>query len=235
MRTLCIASGKGGTSKTTLAFGLGVYVAPKPRDGGPPVKADDRPRVAVVDLNLDQATLARWIHDRGRPVFPHLLQVTNFVDDIASLRGAGFDYCIIDTPPDELDVIETAIMEFDCVLVPVKPSTLDLSACRAVTDICRRRRKPFSIILTQVDNRTMFHDVTDAAADKCRKLGPVLPVMFTFRKAHLMAVVDETLKGKAGHEINPEIEDEIAKIWAEVEKIGRPAMTATNGRGADAR
>ena len=46
-------------------------------------------------------------------------------------------------------------MESDSVLVPVKPSTLDLSACPAITDICRRRRKPFSIILTQVDNRTI--------------------------------------------------------------------------------
>ena len=61
--------------------------------------------------------------------------------------------------------------------------------------------------------------MTNAAAENAAS-SEVLPVTFKFRKAHLMAVVDETLKGKAGHEINPEIEPEIAKIWAEVENDG---------------
>lgn len=209
MRAICIASGKGGTSKTTLTAALGAWLA---KTAGT--------KVAIADLNFDQATLTNWWGKRGRPVFPHLLQITDFASDVAALRKTKWHYCLIDTPPDEMDVIETAILEGDATLIPVRPSELDIAACRSVVDLCRRRRKAFAFILTQVDTRQTFKKINDAAAAMLSEMGPVLPVVFPTHKAYLASVADAELRGKTGHEIDKSLEPTIAAIWKEVEKIG---------------
>jgi cellulose biosynthesis protein BcsQ len=216
MRAICIASGKGGTSKSTLTAALGALLT-KDADQ---LELEKRPRVAIVDLNLDQATLSRWWTERGRPVFPHLVKLTNFAADIAVLRATKFNVCLIDTPPDEMDIIETAIIEADATLIPVRPSDLDLGACKAVVDLCRRRRKPFGFILTQVDNRPMYQAINEAAAATLRTMGRVLAVTFPARKAYVASVADPKLRGKTGHEIDKTLEPVLQAIWAEVETIG---------------
>ena len=160
MRAICIASGKGGTSKTTLTAALGAWLA-----------RTDGTKVAIADLNFDQATLTNWWGKRGRPVFPHLLQITDFAGDVAALRKTKWHYCLIDTPPDEMDVIETAILEADATLIPVRPSELDIAACRAIVDLCRRRRKPFAFILAQVDTRPTFKKINDARPPRSARWG----------------------------------------------------------------
>lgn len=209
MRAICIASGKGGTSKTTLTAALGAWLA---RTAGT--------KIAIADLNFDQATLTNWWGKRGRPVFPHLLQITDFASDVAALRKTKWHYCLIDTPPDEMDVIETAILEADATLIPVRPSELDIAACRSVVDLCRRRRKPFAFILTQVDTRQTFKKINDAAAATLGEMGQVLPAVFPMHKAYLASVAEAALRGKTGHEIDKSLEPTIAAIWKEVEKIG---------------
>ena len=46
MRTIVVASGKGGTLKSSLVASLGVYAA-------------SEAKTALIDLNADQATLTR--------------------------------------------------------------------------------------------------------------------------------------------------------------------------------
>ena len=227
MRAICIASGKGGTSKTTMAAALGAWLA----RGFEKLPADKRVKVAIADLNFDQATLTNWWGKRGRPLFPHLLEITDFASDLAALRKAKWHYCLIDTPPDEMDIIETAILEADATLIPVRPSELDIAACRAVVDLCRRRRKPFAFVLTQVDTRSTFKKINDAAIAALGEMGPVLAAVFPMNKAYLAAVADPTLRGKTGHEIDKALGPTIAAIWEEVEGIGVPeAEPATSKR-----
>jgi len=216
MRAVCIASGKGGTSKTTLTAALGAWLA-RGHEKQPPEK---RIKVAIADLNFDQATLTNWWGKRGRPLFPHLLQITNFADDLGALRQANWDYCLIDTPPDEMDIIETAIIEADATLIPVRASELDIAASRAVVDLCRRRRKPFAFILTQVDTRQPFKKINAAAIALLEEMGTVLEETFPMHRAYLASLADPTLRGKTGHEIDKGLESDIAAIWKAVEKIG---------------
>jgi cellulose biosynthesis protein BcsQ len=232
MRAICLASGKGGTSKSTLTAALAAWLA---RDSTK-LPADKRAKVAIADLNFDQATLTDWWGKRGRPLYPHLVQLTNFAGDLAALRKTNWHYCLIDTPPTDLDVIETGILEADATLIPVRPSDLDISACRAVVDLCRRRRKPFAFILCQVDTRPAFRKINDAAIERLGEMGHVLSTTFPMNKAYLTAVADPALRGKTGHEIDKTLEPTIAAIWREVEKIGAskevdaPATTTAKRR-----
>jgi cellulose biosynthesis protein BcsQ len=222
MRAICIASGKGGTSKSTLTAALGAWIA----RGFEKLPADKRTKVAIVDLNFDQATLTNWWGKRGRPLFPHLLEVSDFAGDMAALRKTGWHYCLIDTPPDEMDIIETAILEADATLIPVRPSELDIAACRAVVDLCRRRRKPFAFLLVQVDTRPAFKKINEAAIAALSEMGQVLRASFPMNKAYVASLADPALKGKTGHEIDKALDPTIAAIWAEVEKIGVPEVAS---------
>ena len=230
MRAICLASGKGGTSKSSLTAALAVWLA---RDSAK-LPADKRVKVAIADLNFDQASLTEWWGKRGRPVSPYLLQLTDFAGDLAALRKANWNYCLIDTPPTDVDLIETAILEADATLIPVRPSDLDISACRTVVEICRRRRKPFAFILCQVDTRPAFRKINDAAIEALGEMGTVLSSVFPMNKAYLAAVADPTLKGKTGHEIDKALEPTISAIWKEVEKIG-PAKSEAPATAAPKR
>jgi cellulose biosynthesis protein BcsQ len=226
MRAICIASGKGGTSKSTLTAALSAWLA----RGYEKLPADKRVKVAIADLNFDQATLTRWWGKRGRPLFPHLLEITDFASDMAALRKAKWNYCLIDTPPDDMDVIHTAILEADATLIPVRPSEIDIAACRAVVDLCRRRRKPFAFILTQVESKPDFRKINNAAVEALRATGhgKVLETPFPMNKAYVASITDRTLQGKTGHEIDHKLEANIAAIWAEIEKLGDPVEDLSN-------
>ena len=209
MRAICVASGKGGTSKTTLVASLGAWLA---KDGD---------KVAIVDLNLDQASLTNWWIQRGRPTFPFLVDLTNFADDVEALRRTKWKVCLIDTPPDEMDVIESAILEADAVVIPVRASDLDIQACKAIVDLCERRRKPYGLLLVQIDTRAPYRKINDAARAQLTGIGRVLSPVFTANRAYSASVVDPTLRGKAGFEVDASLEQEIADIWEAIETIGR--------------
>ena len=59
MRTITVASGKGGSTKTTCTATLAVRAA---KDG----------RVGMIDLNEDQASLTDWWINRGKADNPTL-------------------------------------------------------------------------------------------------------------------------------------------------------------------
>ena len=106
------------------------------------------------------------------------------------------------------------------MLIPVRASELDIAACKAVVDLCIRRRKPFAFILVQVDTRPAFRKINDAAVATLQEIGRVLPVMFTMNKAYVASIADAKLRGKSGFEIDKSLEPEIEAICDLVEHIG---------------
>ena len=61
MRAICI---EGGTSKSTLTAALGAWLV----RGFEKLPADECTKIAIVDLNFDQATLTNWWGKHGRPL-----------------------------------------------------------------------------------------------------------------------------------------------------------------------
>jgi chromosome partitioning protein len=204
MFTVAIASGKGGTCKTSLTAALAVCATAEAR------------RVAIIDLNADQASLTAWWLARGRPANPYLVELEKLATDLRALAATGWQFCIIDTPPDAMDVIEAAVFESDAVVIPVRAASLDIEASRAIVDIAKRRRKPHAYILAAVDTRPAFRDVNKAALADLAKLGPVLGAQLPYRKAYITAMAE----GKTGHEVDTTLAREVAGIWKDVKAIG---------------
>ena len=74
MRTIAVASGKGGTGKTTLTSALAMRAS------------DDFKAVGMLDLNHDQASLSQWNATRGELLNPKLMPVPEYREGRAQVR-----------------------------------------------------------------------------------------------------------------------------------------------------
>ncbi|MBF0509443.1 MAG: ParA family protein, partial [Deltaproteobacteria bacterium] len=115
MKTIVLASQKGGVGKTTLAAHLAVAAE----------KAGDGPCV-LIDTD-PQASLAEWWNGRTADT-PKFAPVTlkELSDKLALLDAAGFTYAFVDTPPAITESIRTVVKLADFVLIPTRPSPHDL-------------------------------------------------------------------------------------------------------------
>ena len=121
MLTVALVSQKGGAGKTTIAINLAVAS-----------ELAGRPAV-VVDLD-PQASAATWGDSREAeaPVVVSA-QAARLAEVLATAREHGAALTLIDTAPHA----EAAARTADLVLVPCRPSVLDLRAVTASQDIAR--------------------------------------------------------------------------------------------------
>ena len=205
MKVISICSPKGGATKTTLTALLAVRAA------------KDSKRVAMFDLNVDQGNLTQWWSVRGREPNPGLyIDVEDIAADATSLARQGADWLFIDTPPLDMDVIETAVALADLVLVPVRCSMLDVGSIGPVVEMCRARRKPFRFVLSAVDAK--HKGIVATTADLLAQMGPILDVRVSYRVGYINAMT----VGKTGPEEDKALAGEIDALWSEVKALASP-------------
>lgn len=199
MRTIVLASRKGGAGKTTLSCHLAVEAE---RAGAGPV--------AVIDTD-EMAGLSKW-WDARMATTPLLVRAE---PDLASalkvLRGAGVKLVIIDTPPALNGAVATTIAHADLVLIPVQPSPDDLRAVGVTVDMVNQTKKPLAFIINRVKPRVRL---TGEAAIALSQHGVVAPHFVWDRTDYAAAKVD----GLTAPEVDKEGKSakEIADLWTYV-------------------
>lgn len=173
MRVLSIVSTKGGVGKTTLAVHLAV--------------AAHQSGEGTLILDLDpQKSAVQWWKDRKRTIAERGIAPGALFDvwpadagGLAQLidraEQGGFNLIVIDTPPHADFPAARAVEMADLVLMPVRPSCLDLHAAKATIALIRDLKKPAFFVVNQVPHNSQVTgiDASDFLEAKGIKKGPL--------------------------------------------------------------
>jgi len=197
MRTLVIASQKGGVGKTTLAGHLGVMA--ELTGAGP---------VALIDTD-PQGSLSSWWNERraDAPLFASVA-ITNLPNHLVELEKAGVKLAIIDTPPAVTDTIRQVLAVADLVLIPTRPSPHDLRAVGSTVELIEQAGKRMVFVINGAAPRAK---ITGEAAVALSQHGTVSPVTLFQRTDFAASMID----GRTVQEIDPNSRsaDEVKKLW----------------------
>jgi len=186
MKTIVVASQKGGSSKTTTVALLAVEAQ----------RVGDGP-AWIVDTDK-QGSLSRW-HDRRESGLANLT------------RKHSAAFCFIDTAPAISAQSASIILLADLILIPVQPSPVDLWAVAETVEMVRDAGKQFLFVMTKANAQA---NITAQSVAALSHHGPVSQTFIANRTAYAVAMAggntapELSPKGPAA--------TEIAALWKEV-------------------
>ena len=197
MRTLVLASQKGGVGKTTLAGHLAVMAE---QSGEGPV--------ALIDTD-PQGSLAAWWNERKAevPLFA-TVDVDGLAGHLQNLADAGIQLAIIDTPPAVTEMIRKVLKSADLVLIPTRPSPHDLRAVGTTVGLVEEADKRMVFVINGAAARAK---IAGEAAVALSQHGTVAPVTIFQRTDFAGSMID----GRTVQELDPHgrSADEIRALW----------------------
>jgi chromosome partitioning protein len=199
MNVIVLASTKGGAGKTTISAHLSCEAE---RCGHGPV--------AIIDAD-PQASLARWWNARQSDT-PTFVQTTlkNLPGQIQALKVRGYRLVVIDTPGADVSHIRSILRTADLVLVPSRPSPLDLGTLNATVEMIEIEKKPLMFVLNAVTARTR---ISAQAVMALSEHGPVGAILHQ-RTDYAAAMTDGRVAGEL--DASSKSQEEIAKLWQQV-------------------
>jgi chromosome partitioning protein len=137
---LALLSQKGGSGKTTLAVHLAVALG------------QDR-RVVLVDTDPQRSAAAWWLG--GKRETPELVEAAagEIVGAVRRIRAAGAGVVIVDTMPSVVSDVASIVRAADYVLIPCRPSVLDLRAVGGTVAVVKSTRTAAAIVLNAAPSR----------------------------------------------------------------------------------
>jgi chromosome partitioning protein len=205
MRTIAIASQKGGAGKTTLA----VHLATAATMAG----------YSALIIDTDpQATASRW-SDWRSGADPEVIDCgapSLLAKKLQQAKELGADFVVIDTPPHAEAMAREACKLADLVLVPCRPQAFDLAAIETTAALVTGTGKPgFVVFMGGPPNApAVYRDARELIEGNADTAGiglPVSPAMLAQRAAYGHAVAE----GKAAQELDmtSKAGEEVAALW----------------------
>nr|WP_237181089.1 ParA family protein [Roseomonas haemaphysalidis] len=199
---MALLAQKGGAGKTTCALHLAVIAQQRGL------------RTILVDCDPQRSASAWW--KARESATPELVETTpdKLGQVIEAAAEDGAQLLVIDTRPSvERDTAEVA-RRSDFILIPTRPSILDLRAIGATTEVVKAAKKPAAVLLNSCPpGRGIFEGGITAEARKgLAAYGlPVVPVSITQRAALAHALID----GQAVTEFEPKgkAAQELTRLW----------------------
>lgn len=219
MNVLVFASRKGGSGKSTLAAHLAAQIA---RPSRPTLLIDADP----------QGSLSLWHEIRGAEN-PGLKRGSrNMGETLKAAKQAGYEWVLIDTPPNKAGAVAEAIRLATLVVIPACPGLFDLDAVHDTIALCRELRKPYAVVINGAPPKrqdTEAPAVTEARTELTAAEVPVWSGQITHRADFSLALS----AGDGAKEYDPDSSaaTEIAQLWTAIDR----SVKAINGAYKTAR
>lgn len=210
MIVIAVANSKGGVGKTTLTAALAVEAA------------KTSPRVAVYDADKGQGSITFWLKSRKHAENPSVFEGADTVADaIDALRHDSWDYVFIDGPPQSLLTTQELIDVADFVIVPIRPSSIDLAATQDAIELVRDAKAAYIIVINGA--RTKNSKLADAARGFLFNHGlPIYEHAIVQRDSYASAMAT----GRTGPERDKEAAAEITALWDQIKPLAIAAAKA---------
>ena len=219
MNVLVFASRKGGSGKSTLAAHLATYIASPTR------------RTLLIDAD-PQGSLSFWHKIRGKENPPLRHGARHLADAIKAAKREGYEWVLIDTPPDKSATVVEAIKQATLVIIPMRPGVFDIAAVQDTVELARELRKPYAAVINGAPpkrNEQEVAIVTDARGALNALKIPVWAGQVTHRADFSQALTE----GEGAQEFEPgsHAAEEMERLWTAIDR----SMKAVHGayaRGA---
>ena len=204
MKTIAL-TGKGGAGKSTTATNLAVVAY---RQGL---------KVGLVDID-PQGSLNDWRRMRGAADIPARGCRAEQLQDMLVLgERARLDWLLIDMPPVLAAHTLSIVNAVDFVLLPMRPTILDVAVTRKWVSLLRSAARPFGVVINAAPPRRQGIDapMVRDARDALRCIGaPLWPGQITHR--HVIPLT--TLGGRGVAETEPAgpAAAEYAALWRSI-------------------
>jgi len=151
MNVISFVTQKGGSGKSTTAASIAVAAY------------QDGRRVFMLELDR-QGTLTDWIESRKAEDGPEFerIDATQLDKALSTLKEAGYELVIIDTPGVDNPHINAVMRVSDLCLIPCRPTATDLRGCLPTVQSLIRLERSFAFVLTQCPARSARVDETRA-------------------------------------------------------------------------
>lgn len=202
MKIVVVANQKGGAGKTTITMHLAVCA-----------EADGCGPVSLMDTD-PQASLADWWNSRQAltPTFANV-ELENITAHLQALEQEGVKLVFVDTPPQVTETIRKVVTVADLVIIPSRPSPLDLRATTKTVELVEQEGKPMIFVINGAAQRAK---ITGEAAVMLSQFGKVAPVTLFQRTDFAQALND----GRVAQELDEKSRaaSEIGDLWKYVRK-----------------
>lgn len=200
MKTIVLATQKGGAGKSTLTRNLAVQAV---KDGR---------KVAILDLDPQGTTAAWWgareADDIELVTLPAASQIPAAQE---ALKSEGVEFLFIDTPGKNDPGLGHALKAASLVLIPVQPSPDDLRAIGQTLAAVDEAGRPYAFVMSRTVRSRLLDDAIRAVAAQ----GRVAPINIASRVVYPETAADGTAAPEAG---DSKAIAEIAALWAYVEE-----------------
>ncbi len=206
MNVITVASRKGGAGKTTLTAHLAAFATGEGR------------RCLIVDAD-PQGSLTLCNSRRAQGALPISTAERGIERQLAIASVLGYDWVFIDTSPTMWVIVQEAIRAATLVVIPARPSFLDLDAVRETVKTARERNKPYAVVLNA------------APAKRDDKEAPVVAQSRTFLNTHGIPVWSGQISQRAAFALTlaagasageaegqSQAAGEIARLWNAIER-----------------
>ena len=204
MRSIAVASRKGGQGKSFLARAIAVLALMDDKSAG------------IIDTD-PQGTVALWAKRRphAAPTIVHIGSGT-VEGHLATFRSAGADFVAIDTPPNVAPIINVAVTQANSVLIVCGVYGEDLEQVAVLADMVIKLEKPSAIILNRVPQGASALREARNALSTFRL--PICPTAIIQRVTHPYASVE----GLTASEREPgsKAAEELSKMYEWLKKEG---------------